>query len=150
MKPKAKSRDVVTWLVVAFVSVLLLSQRGWVGYYKLTQRGMRTVGKVTKVFPKRRHEYAKVGYTYKVEGREYDGRDYPSLPNPPIQGDYYGTQLIVFYDPKSPKLSALGDPKLRFKHETKVITFGALIIPTFVIVWQWGIARRRRLENWES
>ncbi len=88
-------------------------------YYRLATRGVPTIG---WVIAKRPLEHRAILYSYTVGGVSHDGRD--------VFADFdrlnVGDSVQVFYDPRDPKTSSLGDPRELLRTETFSIIFGAL------------------------
>jgi hypothetical protein len=108
----------------------------------MTDRGVSAQATVIEVLPK---VHNTLRYEYQVAGRTFQGQMDSWPPNPPLDKLGSGHSVLIFYDPKYPEKSVLGDPKPMLKNETIFVALAAILFPTFLVaVWAWRTSRNHR------
>lgn len=120
----------IGWVLLSALIVTVLGSHGWLDYRRLIARGVETKGTVVDLYPK---NHRHVRYRYEVAGNSFQGIMSSWPPNPPMEQLSPGNDVVVYYDPERPHISALGDPKPIFDNETIYILIGALIFPSLIV-----------------
>lgn len=120
-------------LVIALAAALasIVARQDWPRYSRLKAQGVGTDGWVTA---KGLNGRGKVNYSFNVADRLYSGVGRSGYGNPEFDELSAGDKVIVFYLPKDPDVSVLGDPKEHLRDQNLVIVF-CLALFTPVLVW---------------
>ncbi len=125
-------------LACGLILAVVLGGRDWPRYRRLQERGVGTDGWVTgKDLLGRR----KVSYSFEAGGRLYSGAGIPGHGNPGFAELSVGDRVIVFYLPKDPEISSLGDPKELLRDQNRAM---ALALLAFLPVLAWFLSRELR------
>ncbi len=100
-------------------------------YYALANRGIETKGVVVTKEPEN-HSF--IRYSYHVNQQQYMDVGSAGGLNPSFEDLNPGDPVAVYYDPKKPGSSLLGDPKPHFASILRGIVFVTLIGPTFSVL----------------
>src|SRR5215475_10046603 len=117
---KRLRRYLIVWLLLtvgALVFGILVLR--WPIYHALAVDGVATRGKVAAKEPEN-HRF--VRYSYVVGGIPYNGIGSAGFGNPEFEEISIGDEVIVYYNPETPQISFLGDPK----HQLESITRGVV------------------------
>jgi len=115
-------------------------------YRGLATRGIEIKGVVVAKEPEN-HSF--IQYSYEVHQQKYRGVGNAGGVNPPFGDLKPGDQVRIYYDPKDPSASLLGDPRSQYASIIRGIFFATLIGPIFCLLglflkgWLPGLARRR-------
>ena len=120
----------ILWLFAAVV-IALLTGHNIPEYRRLAEFGVQATGTVTALTPQM-HNTA--GYKYSVTGREFQGSRGSWGPNPPLDEMHIGDQVVVYYDPRQPAVSVLGDPRPMLDNEITFVVLATLMMPTFIVL----------------
>jgi hypothetical protein len=100
----------------------------------LSERGVETRGKVLDLSAIQSHA---VRYSFQGnDGKEYSGKGWAGYGNPSFRDLSAGQTVMVFYDPKDPNLSVLGDPKKERNNELKgniLCVFGLTVVFVYIL-----------------
>lgn len=115
-------------------------------YHGLARTGVATKGVVVAKEPEN-HSF--IRYSYHVNQQEYAGVGNAGGINPPFENLNLGDTVTVYYDPKNPGSSLVGDPKEQYASIIRGIAFVTLIGPIFCFFglfvkgWLPGFGRRK-------
>jgi hypothetical protein len=123
---------------VAALGAFLLSS-DWPKYRRLMDHGAGVDGRVTG---KGLVGGRKVHYSFLVGGRLYSGTGRAGYGNPEYDQLSEDDEVIVFYLPKNPDVSCLGDPKEHIRDQNRVMSL-ALLVFTPVLLLALGRELRR-------
>jgi len=119
------------WLVSAIAIAILLTSQNVPTFRRLATRGVEARGIVLELHPE---IHATLTYKYQVGGSTFRGQTQPWPPNPPLQQIKVGQEVVIYYDPEHPEVSALGDPHLMLNNEISSVVLGAIGLPTFLVI----------------
>jgi hypothetical protein len=140
VRADALFRLAITWLLLAILIAICMGNVNWPAYRRLAARGVSGRATVVELLPQA-HDL--VRYQYAVDGQTFQGQMQSWQPNPPFEQLRIGQSLVVFYDPRHPDASVLGDPKPILRNETVSVLLAAFGMPTLVVaVWAWRTSRR--------
>jgi len=122
----------IIWLVMACGMYYGIGSLNMPKFNTLSQRGVETIGKITKLEPR---NHASVSYSFFAKnGKGYFNIGHSGFENPDFNALAIGQTVIVFYDDKNPDTSSLGYPKDQRKNELISLIMAAVGIPTFMVV----------------
>jgi uncharacterized protein DUF3592 len=129
------------WVLLTIAALVfgILSLR-WPTYYGLAVEGVATRARVTAKEPEN-HRF--VRYSYIVDGIFHDGLGNAGFGNPAFEQISIGDEVIVYYDPRNPEVSFLGDAKHQLNSITRGVVFITVCLPLFVVLAL--VARDRKL-----
>jgi hypothetical protein len=136
-------RYVLTWLVLAVVIAMGIGSLNWLSYRRMAGRGVLGQATVIELLSKIHNT---VRYEYPVVGRTFQGQMQSWSPNLPLEQLALGQSVVIYYDPKHPETSVLGDPKPILKNETVSVALAALGVPTLVVA-AWASRASRKHED---
>jgi len=115
-------RLVIVWIILTiFVGVAGIVTFELPKYLLLTNRGLPTEGLITELQPL---NHGSVIYSYNVEGQPYTGGGHAGDIESKFDELRTGQKVLVFYDPKKPHISCLGEPN---KHLPSLIVLAAFL-----------------------
>jgi hypothetical protein len=133
-------RYAITWLALAIAIVIGLGSLNWRAYRSMAACGVSGQATVIELLPKIHNT---VRYEYRVAGQAFQGQMQSWQPNPPLTKLSVGQPLVIYYDPRHPEESVLGDPKPMLQNETISVALAAVILPTFIVApWAWRSSRK--------
>jgi hypothetical protein len=100
-------------------------------YYALASRGVETTAVVIAKEPEN-HSF--IRYSYHVNGQEHVGAGSAGGINPRFEDLKPGDAVRVYYDPRDPVSSLLGDPKLQYASIMRGVLFITLLGPVFCLL----------------
>jgi len=113
----------VIWIGIAVIAARLLANLNYYSYQEIVQNGRQ--GLVFQLTPEM---HSKIRYRYRVDGHSYEGQSQPGPPNPSAPG--MGDTVTVYYDPETPNISVISDPKSLLKNEIISIAGAAVLLAT--------------------
>ena len=138
---------VLIWLgcAVVFLAVAAFALEA-PRYHGLATRGVETKGVVVAKEP---DNHSFIRYSYHVNQQEHTGVGNAGGINPSFENLNPGDAVRIYYDPKNPGSSLLGDPKNQYASIVRGIAFLTLIGPIlcllglFVKGWLPGFGRHK-------
>jgi hypothetical protein len=119
-----------------------LGSLNWLNFRRIAVNGIPGQATVVELLPKIHNT---VRYQYEFGGQFYQGQTQSWQPNPPLDQLHIGQSLVIYFDPKHPEESVLGDPKPMLRNETISVALAAFVIPTLLVVgWAWKSTRNRK------
>jgi hypothetical protein len=128
------------WIFLAVLTFVGIGQLN-LPFYLLLHRGVWSEAAATRLTPEDHHT---VHYEYEVGGKRFQGHDQSWKPNPPVERIRVGQVLAVYYDPKNPGRSALGNRRPMLANELIFVGLSALAMPTVFVLRLRGWVRKRR------
>lgn len=122
---------------VLFAGGCWVAKQDWPKYMHLREHGVGANGWVTS----KDEGTGRIHYSFMVDEREYSAWDRPGLGTLRFREAAIGDAVVVFYDPRDPAVSGLGDPKERLRRQNGLM--GLLIASGFLLVLWWA---RRELK----
>ena len=138
------------WGVLIFVSVIavlsfwLKNASRWPDYRRLAHHGRATTGWVTATGL---NGQRKVNYSFAADGRIYSGLGRAGFGAPNFTSLQKGDDVLVFYLPKEPEVSVLGDPGDHLRQQNRILAFILTFIGIAVFV---GIRKELRQGSGET
>lgn len=129
---------------IALLAFLIIGRADRPRYRRLQAEGVGTDGWVTA---KDLIGRKKVHYSFMADGRLYSGVGRPGYGNREFEELSVGDKVIVFYLPKDPDVSSLGDPKEHLRDQDRDIVLSLLI---FIPVILWFLSRELKRAAGES
>lgn len=111
-------------LAAAAALLVVVSPFQWPKYRRLMTEGTWTNGWVVSKDAKRGR---KVYYAFTVSEREYSGIGRAGYGNREFDELGVGDRVVVFYLPKDPDVSTLGDPAEHLREQNRVILLGVFL-----------------------
>ena len=124
------------WLVLAFALAGIVGGRAF-DYYRLRNGGVLAEGVALG-----RKPHDQIEYSFTFEGRVYTKVGIPGMGAPRFEEIVVGQKLPIYYLPKSPEISCLGDPGKLFRNELPPVLLVILLFPS-AIVGTFALKRRR-------
>lgn len=122
----------VVWLIfAAFFFVGSVFALDGVKYFRLAKLGSETRGSVISKEP---DNHFFIRYSYQVDGQAYQGIGSAGRGNPSFEDLNLGDPVRVYYDPKDPRSSLLGDASQQFASISRGVMFATLIGPSFCLL----------------
>jgi hypothetical protein len=134
---------VILWLLLAVVAFAAIGSMDLPFFYRIRANGVRQQAIATKLTPEFHYT---VYYRYQVDGANFEGRDHPWPPNPPLNEIKVGQSLVVYYDPQNPSRSVLGNPEPMLTNELAFVGVVALVFPTAIVFGLMHYLRKSALE----
>lgn len=119
------------WSVTAFLlfaglfAFWLKNASRWPIYRQLTREGKATTGWVTA---KGLNGQRRVNYSFAADGRVYSGLGRAGFGTPEFNQLNPGDEVLIFYLPRTPEVSELGDPKEHLRQQNRVLAFAFTFI----------------------
>lgn len=120
------------YLVFAAAICVFFGRPDWVSYYRLAFQGVEAQGRVTSLSCSSK---VQLGYTFNVDGKNYEGRGDGGFGNPPCTMLKPGDTIQVSYLPSEPEATLPGNPRERLATETVAIAMAALFVPLVLLVF---------------
>ncbi|MBI3553077.1 MAG: hypothetical protein HY077_11230 [Elusimicrobia bacterium] len=124
----------IVWVILlcsALMAAFLYKHQDWRLHQTLYERGIHTQGWVTG---KDLIGGRKVEYAFRAGEKTYRGTGEAGYGNPPFASLSADDQVLVFYLPQAPEVSALGDPKLHNEDQHRWMGWGlVLFLPPFLL-----------------
>lgn len=122
----------ITAALLTFVLVaVLFGQFNWFRFRTLARGGIRVEGEVTKLEPQ---NHLSVSYSYQVGGTAFLGVGKSGYGNPDFHSLKVGDKVHVYYDPRNPAKSILGEPEYRLKNESVSVLLAATVCSLVVLI----------------
>ncbi len=138
---KASNKALPLWGLILLIfgaaelSFWLNNAARWPDYKKLAQHGRATTGWVTA---KGLNKSRKINYSFAVDGRIYSGLGRAGFGSPEFEDLNKGDEVLIFYLPKKPGVSVLGDPQSHLRQQNRLLAF----VFTFIAIFAFLIIRR--------
>ncbi len=126
-----KRAFVVIWILCSSVATYLLAQKNWTSYYRIVNNGISWKATVFQLLPQ---NHNLVRYSFKFGDKLFEGMRSSSPPNPPFNLLKTGEEVTVYFDPRHPEISLLGEPKAIFKDETIAVVTGGVVFPFLILL----------------
>jgi len=133
----------VLWLLLAVLFSVGVGSLNLPLLHRLVENGIRQEAIATKLTPEFHNT---VRYEYQVKGTKFEGQTQSWRPNPPLSEIKVGQPLIIYYDPKNPSLSVLGDPTPMLTNEVVSVGMIAVAAPTVIVCLAINNLRKKRLK----
>jgi len=98
-------------------------------FFRLVTRGVSSKATVIALTPE---DHNTVRYEYHVGGELFTARDQCWPPNLPLEKLSAGQPVAIYYDPRNPRDSVLGDPKPMLENELGSIAVAGVLFPTII------------------
>ena len=122
------NKYVLLWLMVAAI-IVGIGSLNCPSLFRLVTRGVSSQGTVIALTPELHNT---VRYEYHVAGEVITGQNQCWPPNPPLERLSVGQSVAIYYDPRNPKDSVLGNPKPMLENEIGSVLVAAVMIPTLI------------------
>jgi hypothetical protein len=115
-------------------------------YHRLASGGVQTKGLVVAKEP---DNHSFIRYSYQVDQQRYTGLGTAGGINPSFEDLNPGDTVTIYYDPRNPGSSLLGNPKGQYESIVRGIAFVTLFGPIFCLLglfvkgWLPGFAKRK-------
>jgi hypothetical protein len=126
-------------MVMAIITAAFTSP--FVARYRDLAKGGRPARAAVTALEPRNHQ--QVHYTFRLDGRVYAGTGQAGYGAPRFSELAVGDSIPIYYLPRNPEKSAIGDPRPRFRNERRASRDA--IVGTFLIITAiaWFGLRRR-------
>lgn len=128
---------ILVWLGLAIALAGIVGRRAF-DYYRLRKGGVLAEGTALG-----RKPHDQIEYSFTVDGRAYSNVGIPGMGAPRFEEIAVGQRLPVYYLPKSPEVSCLGDPGELLRNELPPVLLVVVFFPS-AIIGIFVLKRRRR------
>ena len=131
---------ILIWFGLVLLIACLLGLRNLPTYYRLATEGIAIEATVEAKEPEN-HQF--VQYSYQTGTETFHQKGTTGSGNPSFEEITIGEKVLVFYLPKEPVISCLGNPKERFKSELMIVILASLGGTSLILLLIYQIKKNR-------